>query len=185
MRSVSTLTRLSLSRSSCSDPAKIFTALSLFQLLRQPLMFLPRALSAIADASSALERLEVVFMAETMEDARNINPSAKLGINVVDASFEWSTASPETEAELKSSSGRGGGGGGRGGKGGKRGKKSERSSIEAGAKVEEQKEPFKVEGLNMVVERGQLCALVGGVGSGKSSILAGLIGEMKQTKGDV
>ncbi|KAL7417822.1 ABC protein [Mrakia frigida] len=167
------------------DPAKIFTALSLFQLLRQPLMFLPRALSAIADASSALERLEVVFMAETMEDARNINPSAKLGINVVDASFEWSTASPETEAELKSSSGRGGGGGGRGGKGGKRGKKSERSSIEAGAKVEEQKEPFKVEGLNMVVERGQLCALVGGVGSGKSSILAGLIGEMKQTKGDV
>jgi len=127
-------------------------------------------------------------MAETMEDARNIDPSAKFGINVVDASFEWSTASPETEAELKSSSGRGGGGGGGKGGGGKGGgKKSGRASAttEPEAKVEEQKEPFKIEGLNLVVERGQLCALVGGVGSGKSSILAGLIGEMKQTKGDV
>lgn len=140
-------------------------------------MFLPRALSAIADASSALERLTIVFMAETLEDTRTIDPSLKFGISVVDASFEWSTVAPEAAAESKSTSGRGGK------KEGKSGKSTPTKEI--ATEEVEQKEPFRVEGLNMVVERGQLCALVGGVGSGKSSILAGLIGEMKQTKGDV
>ena len=37
--------------------AVIFASFSLFQLLRQPLMFLPRALSATTDAQTALARL--------------------------------------------------------------------------------------------------------------------------------
>ena len=38
------------------------------------------------------------------------------------------------------------------------------------------KEPFKMDGLNLGIPRGQLCAIVGQVGSGKSSLLQGLIG---------
>ena len=45
------------------DPALIFTSLALFNLLRQPLMFLPRALSSLTDAKSAVERLAFVFEA--------------------------------------------------------------------------------------------------------------------------
>ncbi|WVW79673.1 hypothetical protein I302_101642 [Kwoniella bestiolae CBS 10118] len=39
------------------DPALIFTSLAFFNLLRQPLMFLPRALSSLTDAQNAMERL--------------------------------------------------------------------------------------------------------------------------------
>ena len=40
--------------------AEVFTSLSWFLLLRQPLMFLPRALSSISDARSAVERISPV-----------------------------------------------------------------------------------------------------------------------------
>lgn len=38
------------------------------------------------------------------------------------------------------------------------------------------KEPFKMGNINLEIPRGQLCAIVGPVGSGKSSLLQGLIG---------
>jgi hypothetical protein len=40
--------------------AKIFTSLAFFNLLRQPLMFLPRALASVTDAQNAIGRLEKV-----------------------------------------------------------------------------------------------------------------------------
>jgi ATP-binding cassette subfamily C (CFTR/MRP) protein 1 len=40
--------------------AVIFTSLALFNLLRQPLMFLPRALSTLTDAQTAIQRLDPV-----------------------------------------------------------------------------------------------------------------------------
>lgn len=142
----------------------------LFQLLRQPLMFLPRALSAIADASNALERLEVVFQAETLDQANEIDPDLDVGIRVQNASFEWLTAPPEEE-EKKSKSG-------------KRVGKKDKGEVKEVEETEEKVEHFKVEKLNMEVKRGAITALVGKVGSGKSSILNAIIGEMKKTSPD-
>jgi ATP-binding cassette, subfamily C (CFTR/MRP), member 1 len=144
-------------------------------------MFLPRALSAIVDASNALERLTVVFDAEVLDKPQHIDITAKLGISVRDATFEWSTAEPIVDEKPK----RGGRGdnGGTKKKGGKGGKKEVAEAEKK--KPDEGLEPFKVRGLTLEVERGSLCALVGAVGSGKSSILQGLIGEMKQTGGEV
>ena len=42
-----------------------------------------------------------------------------------------------------------------------------------------------VHDVNMSIPRGQLVAIVGAVGSGKSSLLQGLIGEMRKTEGKV
>ncbi|GAC94350.1 ABC transporter [Pseudozyma hubeiensis SY62] len=39
--------------------------------------------------------------------------------------------------------------------------------------------------INLTVPRGALCAIVGGVGSGKSSLISALAGEMRQTSGTV
>lgn len=44
-------------------------------------------------------------------------------------------------------------------------------------------EPFALRHVSLTIPRGQLTAIVGGVGSGKSSLLQALIGEMKQTRG--
>lgn len=45
--------------------------------------------------------------------------------------------------------------------------------------------PFRVQNITMRVERGSLVAVVGRVGAGKSSLLMGLIGEMRRTSGTV
>ena len=52
------------------DPATLFTVLTLFQLLRMPLMIYPMTLSAITDAYNALGRLSSVFMAEVFAETR-------------------------------------------------------------------------------------------------------------------
>ncbi|KAJ7717868.1 hypothetical protein B0H16DRAFT_433778 [Mycena metata] len=47
--------------------ARIFDAFAECQLLRQPMMFLPRALSATVDGRNALQRLSIVFHAPLRE----------------------------------------------------------------------------------------------------------------------
>ena len=44
---------------------------------------------------------------------------------------------------------------------------------------------FKVRDVSMTVLRGQLVAIVGLVGSGKTGLLQGLIGEMRNTCGSI
>ncbi|GAA6031091.1 hypothetical protein JCM8097_004000 [Rhodosporidiobolus ruineniae] len=56
---------------------------------------------------------------------------------------------------------------------------------DAGKVENEEVEVLQLRGINLTIPKGQLCAIVGAVGSGKSSLLAGLVGEMKRTRGDV
>eukprot|EP01043_Picozoa_sp_COSAG02_P022176 COSAG02_NODE_1145_length_14241_cov_3.363951_1_plen_95_part_10 len=42
-----------------------------------------------------------------------------------------------------------------------------------------------LQGLDLTVTRGSLVAIVGGVGSGKSSLLSALLGQMAQVSGDM
>ena len=50
---------------------------------------------------------------------------------------------------------------------------------------EDQSKPFTLEGLNLKVPQGSFIAISGRIGSGKSSVLNALIGEMRRTKGEV
>ncbi|KAJ7063750.1 ABC protein [Mycena amicta] len=146
------------------DIAVIFSSYSLFQLLRQPMMFLPRALSNIADARNALHRITHVFTAQTLDEAPfDIDPTQEYGLEAVDASFEWETALQE---ELKEKT-----------KGGKGGAKK--------PKDDEDTPPFQVQNITMRIPRGSLTGIVGRVGSGKSSLIQGLIGEMRKIGGSL
>lgn len=49
----------------------------------------------------------------------------------------------------------------------------------------EEQEPFKLHDINFQVKRNELIAVIGTVGSGKSSLLASLAGDMRKTGGDV
>ncbi|CCM01415.1 uncharacterized protein FIBRA_03466 [Fibroporia radiculosa] len=145
--------------------AIIFSSLSLFNLLRQPLMFLPRALSATTDAQNALERLKVLFHAElSTGDAFITDPQQEPALLVQDATFEWeeSTTGKEAAQNAKAT-----------------------GKMTASAREHEHAAPFQVKDVNVNVPRGTLVAVVGSVGSGKSSLLQGLIGEMRKVKGHV
>ncbi|KDN35712.1 hypothetical protein K437DRAFT_230108, partial [Tilletiaria anomala UBC 951] len=71
------------------NPANIFTSLTLFNLLRMPLLFLPLALSATTDAMNAFGRLQRVFEAPLVKDTSEREPDSKYGLVLQDASFQW------------------------------------------------------------------------------------------------
>ncbi|KAJ7642099.1 ABC protein [Roridomyces roridus] len=157
------------------DVAVVFSSFALFNLLRQPMMFLPRALSAIADSRSALGRLEKVYHAPIRPEgeAFDIDVDMVDAVEVKGASWEWETVASDVEDD----------------KGGK--KKGSSKSREADLEKEKEKElekevdakPFSVRNISFSIPRGTLAAVVGRVGSGKSSLLQGLIGEMRCTEG--
>ncbi|KAF7330282.1 ABC protein [Mycena venus] len=157
------------------DIAIIFSSFSLFQLLRQPMMFLPRALSNIADGRNALNRLTRVFYAEILTDVPFvINPSQEFALDVKDVSFEWESGSKDHDSKTKDSADK---------------SKSTAETKALGKLKDEDADsqddpPFRVQNINMRIPRGTLAGVVGRVGSGKSSLLQGLIGEMRRVGGE-
>ncbi|KAF5342618.1 hypothetical protein D9611_001580 [Ephemerocybe angulata] len=150
------------------EPSVIFTALTLFNLLRLPLLFLPMSLGSISDAFSAIERLSVVFEAELLEDTHVVDPSLDVAVRVEKASFTWDAPAPEDEGNDK-----------------KRvaSKKDARKDAKPGARDKDG--IFQITDVDLSIPRGMLVAIVGPVGSGKTSLLQGIIGEMRQTSGTV
>ena len=117
--------------------------------------FLPRALSAISDARSALGRLRRVFDAETrLGESLHVDEGLKWALQVEKATFEWeeSNLTKADGAEMQPNS----------------------NAV-----------PFRIQDISILIQRGMLVAIVGRVGSGKSSLLMALIGEMRKVTGSV
>lgn len=84
-----------------TNPAEIFTSLTLFNLLRMPLMMLPVGLSTVTDAMAALQRLRAVFTCEKMSEPFLIAPDSKSAVEVHDGDFQWEGAPPAEELSKK------------------------------------------------------------------------------------
>lgn len=138
-------------------------------------MFLPRALSTLTDARNALDRLtEVslalrvqltfkVFEAEMMEKKNTVNPQLSAALRVENATFRWSSmGGPETEHLPMSNSDA------------KKAKDVEKSAPIHSSSSDTLAEPFSIVDLDLEIPRGSLTAIVGSVGSGKSSLLQGV-----------
>jgi ABC-type multidrug transport system ATPase subunit len=125
------------------------------------------------DASSAIQRIYGVFEAETLDKPQAQDEKMDLAIEVKDAEFTWD-APPEAAAEPKEKP-----------NGSKRSEAKRKAAAPVKPAVVDPEKTFRLPTTNMSVPRGQLLAIVGPVGSGKSSLLQGLIGEMRKTAGTV
>jgi ABC-type multidrug transport system fused ATPase/permease subunit len=166
------------------DPAKIFSALTWFGELRFPLMFLPSVLVGLADFKIALGRVKALLLAPELDMEPEIDPSAKYGVEVINGEFIWETAPPTLEEKNEAA---------------KKSLKITRqktmekkqnpvTSIETNEEMEEEKVipvASHLTNLNIQIKKGDLVAVVGAVGSGKSSLLNAMIGEMKCISGRV
>ena len=124
-----------------------------------------------------------------MEKRHKVNEDLLVAIEVKGATFTWDTRPPEgLDKENKTKK-----------KGGfssqfRSSKYSETATIYTNGRyqveksrlqAEEEDRVFRVRDISMVIPRGMLVAVVGPVGSGKTSLLQGLIGEMRKTSGSI
>jgi ABC-type bacteriocin/lantibiotic exporter with double-glycine peptidase domain len=155
---------------------------SLFSLIELLLtVLIAMSFAAIADAANAIKRLRDVFEAELITETQIHDPSLPVAIEMKDASFTWDSPPPDTTSDKKKRK--------RASKNGKHGshKQEVASGDAADPSTSEKKEEkvFNLEKINLEVPRGMLLAIVGPVGAGKSSLLQGMIGEMRKTEGTV
>lgn len=164
--------------------AQVFSSLALFNGLRMPLNLLPLVIGQTVDAWSSLKRIQEFMLSEEQEEEVVIKPEGKYAVEMHHASFTWErTPTQESEKEKK----------GKDGqphkkhtpKPGNNGGSSEEGSEDTASTLVEEREPFKLQDLNLEIGRNELVAVIGTVGCGKSSLLAALAGDMRKTSGEV
>ena len=160
------------------DPAPIFSSLALFNSLRLPLNLLPLVIGQVTDAWASLGRIQDFLLAEERKEDFVWDMDGKNAVYMQHADFTWErTTTPEDaavkkkQAKLEVSD--------------KREGTPKPDVAEDSANEVTKVEPFKLNDIEFSVGRHELVAVIGGVGSGKSSLLAALAGDMRKTGGSV
>ncbi|KAG9689032.1 ABC multidrug transporter-like protein, partial [Aureobasidium melanogenum] len=187
---------------------KIFSSLALFNGLRLPLNLLPLVIGQTVDASASIRRIEEFLLAEEALDEAVWDYEGKNAIVMKNADFTWERT-PTQETEKKAV----GAPGSKEAKAARKADKKADQKAEKQAKkdakkatkealknvkngaglqadsdttlAEDGEHPFEIKGLNLSIGRNELVAVIGSVGSGKTSMLAALGGEMRRTAGEV
>ncbi|QUC18541.1 uncharacterized protein UV8b_02782 [Ustilaginoidea virens] len=169
-------------------PAEVFSSLALFNGLRLPLNFLPIVLGQVTDAWSSMKRIENFLLQEEQEEPAIYREEGEHAVEMIDAQFTWEkTAAQDADKGALAGPGKHK----KPAKGAVQSKptKSQDASRDSGedsaSTLVDEPEPFKLQGLNFQVGRNELVAVIGTVGSGKSSLLAALAGDMRKTSGYV
>ena len=158
------------------NPAEVFSSLALLNGLRIPLNLLPLVLGQVVDAWSSMKRIQDFLMAEEIVDDTTYKLDGPNAMELNDASFTWEKTAKQDGKGLD----------GQEKKGAKEKKeKTEDSAGEDASTLVEEREQFKLHEVNLALGRNELVAIIGTVGSGKSSLLAALAGDMRKTAGEV
>ncbi|KAH8167726.1 hypothetical protein CIB48_g493 [Xylaria polymorpha] len=167
-------------------PAEVFSSLALFNGLRLPLNLLPLVIGSVVDAWSSMKRIQDFMLSEDQEDSAAFKPENENAVEISDASFTWERT-PTQENDKAGAAGKKGAPK----KGNKppakteKGAETSESNSDTASTLVDEREPFKLENLNLAIGRKELIAVIGSVGSGKTSLLAALAGDMRKTSGEV
>src|SRR5437667_5937420 len=160
------------------NPAKIFSSLALFNSLRIPLNLLPLVIGQTIDGWASMKRIQEYLLAEEQDDDVKWDYEAKNAIEINDADFTWErTPTQDTEGQVGAQPGKPHGKPNekavkhkkRKSDPGKDGERKAAPGDESASTLTE-KEPFQLHGIDLAFGRDELVAVIGGVGSGKSSL---------------
>ncbi|KAF9408550.1 hypothetical protein BGZ94_002273, partial [Podila epigama] len=162
------------------NPTIIFPALAYFNVLRIPLMVLPNSYTAAADAYVAMKRIEKFLLSEEASPIPPPDPSHEYALSITNASFHWDQLSTTSDAGTDNN-------------GTKTSLLPTTTTTTAAATtaatklapnsndssdevtVTSETHPYLCN-VNLRIPRGALVAVVGPVGSGKSSLLQAMVG---------
>lgn len=180
------------------DPAATFSSLALFQSLRTPLNWIPLAIGHAMDALASLRRIEEFLLAEEAVDEAIHDTENHAAVELRNADFTWERSIATSELTLKTQD-----------SSSSISSESEKPSGEthtdekhtnsvvdteltkdqekgAGTPIiTMEQDPFSLRSLDIAIGRGELIAVIGDVGSGKSSLLAAIAGDMRKTGGEM
>lgn len=179
------------------QPSRVFSSLALFNSLRMPLNLLPLVLGQVTDAVTSLRRIQEFLLSEDQIDEIIWDEDLTDAVEVSHASFTWERTATrdkeragtfQTKGELMAAK-----------KAEKDRKKTEKRTAKAAKKNKDlplvaqedgssehtEVEPFKLHDMDFTVGRNELIAVIGSVGSGKSSLLGALAGDMRKTGGKI
>lgn len=139
------------------DVATALTSLALFDILRFPLFMLPNVINNLVEATVSTKRLRDFLMEEEYE-AVGSGDLKSVGVRILDADLSWSA---DSDANCQNDS---------------------RDTTGVSRKTEA---PAILRGINLEARPGDLIAIVGHVGEGKSTLLSGILGDAKVTRGSI
>ncbi|TMW62206.1 hypothetical protein Poli38472_009699 [Pythium oligandrum] len=152
-----------------------FVMIAMINISRYGVNQFPLAIAALSQATIAFRRMDTYMESDELknrEDSKSLNDSKRLDkglISVQDGHFIWTEADtssvPEVAVENVSAS------------------IIEALSEDVSSSLSEAQTLFSLEEVNLEIEPGSLVMIVGTVGSGKTSLLNALLGEMKRMSG--
>ncbi|GMG01361.1 unnamed protein product [Aspergillus oryzae] len=155
---------------------RIFASLAVFNAIRLPLSMMNVVVTSTTDAVTSLNRLQEFLLAEEREDSITWDRNMENAFEFKKASFTWESV-PDIEAETPgvesipvSASA------------------SPVSSWDSATKLASESKdnrPFRLMDIDFQAAPGELIAVIGTIGGGKSSLLGALAGEMRLTAGSV
>jgi len=136
--------------------AKIFSSLALFLGLRTNFVQYPMVVGEITNGWISTNRISTFLCAEENSYNLEIDSTCNDAVNISDADFTWETNGDDI--------------------------KQNNNARVSGKSVSE--DVFTLKSINISFAKQELVAIVGGVGSGKSSLLMAIAGEMRKSKGN-
>ncbi|KXS10818.1 hypothetical protein M427DRAFT_61533 [Gonapodya prolifera JEL478] len=184
-------------------PGVVFSSLALFNVVRMPLQMYPLQITMVSDAIVALKRLETLLLADELqaddddgnsehqEQRAETDIKSEWVVKITNGNFKWEEAvsvAKDTKGAKKTP---------HGAKEPSHAKlapvpvpiKDAAVATDAPASVDETNVKTKsralLRNINVAIPKGSLVFVCGAVGSGKSSLLNAIIGEMGKTSGTV
>ena len=164
------------------DAAPIFSSLALFNALGIPLEILPVAVGRVVDGLPSTRRIYQFLSAEEWQDDAILDLQGFPAFTIDNASFVWDEPASHVKTvahnldpnlEIKSAKVIGNSDPGLG---------IASDSVES---AESFRKPFKIRNVSLAIGRKEFVAVIGGVASGKSSLISALASEMRKTGGSV
>ncbi|KXS22414.1 hypothetical protein M427DRAFT_130101 [Gonapodya prolifera JEL478] len=154
--------------------SKIFVSLALFNMLNFPLSYLPVVISGVVQARVSLERLQTFLLSEEIdpESVKKLSAPLVSGpfevpmVTVRDGTFSWSSTTPTSADQTSSPNGNS-------------------TTPESASEASTSTLKPTLSNVSFTVKSGECVAVVGRVGSGKSSLVGAVLGETRKMEGEV